>query len=103
MEKRVKHSVIKGLHCISEDPINADIEMRDAHEAEADHQNMSMEDNPGFESIDEVDGALPLAGAQEEQPMEAAVTVSCLQNVIFYKVLYHWLELSKINQWMQLL
>ena len=57
------------------------MEMRDTHEAEGDHQNMSMEDNPGFESIDEVDGALPLAEAQQDQPMEAAVTVSCLKNV----------------------
>ena len=58
--------------------------MRDAHEVEDDHQNMSMEDNPGFESIDEVDGALPLAEAQQDQPMEAAVTVSCLKKYFFF-------------------
>ena len=51
--------------------------MRDSNEVGNDPQNMSVDENPGFESMaDEVDGALPLAGEEPVPPIESADMVS---------------------------
>ena len=69
-------------HLFAAVPINSDLEMRDVHEVGNEPQNMSLEENPGFESMgDEIDGGLPLVEADLGQPVETAAAVSYLKTV----------------------